>query len=119
MKQLFLLFLNFLFFVFASHAQPDFQWVRSSGGNNLHEITGLAVDHNDFIYAGEHSILHKYTDDGTLLWSKPGFGEIRTAHVDGQNNILLGGFFAGQIIIDGDTLTSAGNYDMWLAKVDV
>src|SRR5689334_16206547 len=117
-RTLLLIFTIFLT-VTGAFAQPDFQWVRSAGGNNLHEITGLGIDHNDFIYAGEHSILHKYSADGTLQWSKPGFGEIKAVEVDFQNNILLGGFFTGQIIIDGDTLTSAGNYDMWLAKVDV
>jgi hypothetical protein len=109
----------FILISVAASAQPAFQWVRSAGGNNLHEITGLAIDPNDFVYAANHSVLYKYSYDGTLQWSKPGFGDIKAIDVDAQNNILLGGFFTGQIILDGDTLTSAGNYDMWLAKVDV
>lgn len=59
---------------------------------------------------------------GALLWSKrfgDGFDQrSRAVAVDAQGNAILVGEFAGEIDFGGGALKSAGDYDVFVAKLD-
>jgi hypothetical protein len=64
----------------------------------------------------------KLSSAGACLWSKRFGNSLQqiTAGlaVDGAGNVLVGGTFFGQIDLGGGPLTSAGNADVWVAKLD-
>jgi hypothetical protein len=66
--------------------------------------------------------LAKYSPTGKHLWSQR-FGaqsndQGTAVAVDGGGNVLLTGFFANLVSFGGDTLASAGGFDIFLAKYD-
>jgi hypothetical protein len=68
--------------------------------------------------------LAKYDGQGNLLWVKQASAFVLESQIldittDHAGNILVTGNFEGTSIFDGDTLTSAGNTDLFLAKYDV
>lgn len=80
------------------------------GGGNLSAAGSLFVD----IY------LAKLSSDGNHVWSKR-FGDdnvqnARSVAVDAAGNVILTGFFQNDVNFGGATLTSAGLYDIFLAK---
>ncbi|MBD3336737.1 MAG: hypothetical protein GF355_14590, partial [Candidatus Eisenbacteria bacterium] len=74
--------------------------------------------------AGERDIfVAKYDAAGNHLWSL-GFGDITYfdcgmgVAADDIGNVYITGFFSGSADFGGGTLTSAGSYDIFLAKYD-
>jgi len=97
-------------------------------GNNM-IITGYFVGTVDFgggdlvcsDYWGD-GFLAKFDASGDYQWSMR-FGDSleqygRRLATDADGNILVAGDFNGTVCFGGDTLTSLGNYDIFLAKLD-
>ena len=64
----------------------------------------------------------KYDANGVHLWSRQ-FGDGASEHglgvaVDSAGNVIVVGYFEGTIDLGGDTLTTGGGSDMFLAKYD-
>lgn len=88
----------------------NFKGAINFGGGNLNAAGALFVD----VY------LAKLGSDGGHVWSKS-FGDtnvqnVRSMAVDTAGNIIITGFFQNDINFGGATLTSAGLYDVFLAK---
>jgi TolB-like protein len=64
----------------------------------------------------------KFAPDGTHIWSdRFGDGEEQSANdvaVDGSGNVIITGELYGQAYFGGDTLTSSGRNDVFVAKLD-
>ena len=64
----------------------------------------------------------KFTAGGSYLWSKdfgdPDYQYARGVAVDASGNVIITGPFAGSVNFGGDVLTSAGQYDVYVAKFD-
>jgi hypothetical protein len=101
--------------------------VAIDGGGNI-VVTGSFQDSSDFGggplgSAGYHDIfLAKYDAGGTHLWSAR-FGDTvndygRDVAVDGAGNVLVTGEFRGIVNFGGVPLSSAGNEDIFLAKLN-
>jgi len=64
----------------------------------------------------------RYAPEGTLLWAVP-LGSSKTnggksVAVDGNGNVAVFGTFFGTLNLGNDTLTSAGNSDLFVASLD-
>ena len=69
---------------------------------------------------GRDIFLAKYDTSGTHLWSQR-FGDSRGDQgfgvgVDGTGNVFITGWFQGTVDFGGGPLTSAGSFDIFLAK---
>ncbi|MGA1839331.1 MAG: fibronectin type III domain-containing protein, partial [bacterium] len=78
-------------------------------------VTGYAYSDNNDIF------LAKLSEEGTCLWYKifnnPYFNEGNDIAVDSDDNIVVTGEFLGSIDVGGGTsVTTAGNYDIFVAK---
>lgn len=61
----------------------------------------------------------KYTNNGKLLWAKSSAnGEFQGITVDDNSNIYCGGFFRKKTSIDAFELTSKGDSDAYIVKLD-
>ncbi|MBI4699924.1 MAG: hypothetical protein HY744_01955 [Deltaproteobacteria bacterium] len=61
----------------------------------------------------------RFDSDGTHLWSKRfGTGVGRAIASSANGTVLLTGYFTGSADFGGGTLTSAGSYDIFVAKFD-
>jgi hypothetical protein len=77
----------------------------------------------DLTSAGSYDIyLAQFTPGGAHQWSKRfGDGSVQTGKtvaVDGMGNVFLAGHIMGSADFGGDALTSAGSYDVIVAKFD-
>lgn len=119
----------------------DHLWSRSFGDGDAQIAFGVAVDGEDnvlvagnisgqadfgggpLLSAGSKDIfLAKFDHDGGHAWSKL-FGDAETQDaasvaVDGAGNVLVTGGVEGQINFGGETLTSKGGFDIFVAKFD-
>ena len=119
----------------------QYQQSAAYGGTGADAARGLAIDGDgNIILCGsfENTInfgtsshpsagfvdafVAKIDPAGTVLWSRA-FGS--TAHeyasavgVDGNGNILVGGFFQGQLSFDSHTVTAVDALDVFVAKLD-
>jgi hypothetical protein len=97
-----------------------------SAGNVL--LTGLFADTVDFgggalTSAGDYDLfVAKLDPAGTHIWSKrfgdSGFQVGYNITTDSASNVLLTGLFAGTVDFGGGALTSAGGYDLFVAKLN-
>ncbi|MFS8067605.1 MAG: SBBP repeat-containing protein, partial [Byssovorax sp.] len=116
-------------------------WSKSFGGEGIESSQGLAVDSaGNVVITGHFSgsvdfgggvltsagnqdvFVVKLSADGTHLWSKR-FGDPSNqggqgVAVDGAGNVLLTSYFNGTIDFGGGPLASAGNKDVFVAKLD-
>ena len=64
----------------------------------------------------------KYDDNGDHLWSQAlsgdGIAKARAVSVDASDNIWISGFFTGEAIFGGTTLSAVGERDVFVAKLD-
>jgi hypothetical protein len=71
---------------------------------------------------GMDGFILKQNSNGTILWVKKiggaGEGYAYSISVDGAGNVLTSGFFNGDVNFEGNTLTSAGQNDLFIAKHD-
>lgn len=116
-------------------------WSKSFGGAGDDASQGLAVDSAGNVVvtghfngsvdfgggaltsAGNSDIfVVKLGADGTHLWSKrfgdPSYQSGQGVAVDSAGNVLITGFFNGAIDFGGGPLASAGNKDVFVAKLD-
>lgn len=129
--------------VFVAKFAPSGQllWAKSFGDGNVQTAAGIGVDANGNVYVtgnfkgginfggGTLSatgtlfidvFLAKLSTDGSHVWSKS-FGDenvqnVRGLSVDTAGNVVIAGFFQNDINFGGSLLTSAGLYDMFVAK---
>ncbi len=101
---------------FAGHGGSGNSGGQAPGGNGG---TGGAAGHGgDAGHGGAGG-----QSPGTHLWSKS-FGDAalqygRPLNVDPSGNVIVGGFFQGSVDFgSGTPLTSAGDYDLFIAKYD-
>ena len=103
------------------------QWATSvavdASGNVI--IAGTFTSTVDFgggtlTSAGDQDIfVAKFGTDGAHLWSKR-FGDeaiqrVGSVTVDASGNVIIAGSFKGAVDFDGGTLTSAGDWDIYVA----
>ena len=62
--------------------------------------------------------LAKYDASGTHLWSQEFGGYSSSLSVDGSENVFVTGYFSDTVDLGGGPLTSAGGFDVFLAKYD-
>ena len=82
---------------------------------------GLALGGEMMPSRGEGDIfLARYNVEGALLWKKsiggPGGDNAYDLQMDGAGNIIISGWFSGQVDFGGSVLQSQGGTDMFLAK---
>jgi hypothetical protein len=98
------------------------------GGDDSVAIAGDMTGQADFgggplVSAGSDDIfVAKFTGNGAPLWSKR-FGDASGQHAtaiatDSSGSLLVTGYFTGSIDFGGGTLTSAGNDDVFVTKLD-
>lgn len=117
------------------------QWEKNAGGTGEDIGNGIAIDGSGNIVVtgsfygtatfgktelesadGTDVFVAKYDPNGSLIWAKSaggidddrGYG----IAVDGSDNIVVTGEFAGEAGFDGDTLTSVGGKDLFVAGYD-
>ena len=120
-------------------------WAKSSGGSNNDEAYSVTADAGGNIVVAGYFIsptitfgsftltnvganyrdmfLVKYDNAGSVVWAKRAGGSsgefANSLTSDAGGNIYVAGHFGSDTLIFGtDTLTNAGNYDMFLAKYD-
>lgn len=122
--------------------EPDFVWARRGGGasndvalasvadgsGNVF-VAGYFADSADFSGSnfvsngGEDIFVAKYDAVGSLVWIRQ-FGSAGNdratslALVTGGGGVAVGGNYAGDLTLDGVTLTNAGGSDVFLAQLD-
>ncbi len=120
-------------------AQGNTEWSRRFGTTGIHDINDLAINPAGQLIvslesigaldlggksfdAGElRSFVARFTTDGEHAWSRMvGDGEValRGVSVDGVGSMLLVGEFWGESDFGGGTLTSAGDRDAFLVKLN-
>jgi len=114
-------------------------WGRKAGGVHEDFCTGLAIDETGHLYVSgyyygvltlgegievqatgfsDNFYLLKYADTGQPQWAKTFGGEGLVHAIDLQyrdGELLLGGYFRDQLTINSTSLTSAANFDTFLA----
>lgn len=120
---------------------PTHVWSQRFGDTSGDLATGIVVDWvgnilitgsfestldlggGPLVSAGDWDIfVAKYDASGTHLWSKRFGGTARNLSwdmvVDGAGNIVVTGTFQGTVDFGGGPLTSAGEFDIFVAKFD-
>ncbi|MFT6816074.1 MAG: hypothetical protein ACJAZ3_001991 [Sphingobacteriales bacterium] len=110
----------------------DFKLIRGKniGSEKYDQINKLVIDNLNNIYVGgrtegfsiidttiitdsENSIFMKFDSVLNFQWFKVGlsnnFNEVHSMIIDNENNLIVGGDYFGQIIIDSDTINSSGS----------
>jgi len=114
-------------------------WAKSAGGTGSDKSTSIAVDASSNSYITgtyESSIvfgtttlsslsssifLVKFDVLGNPLWAKSiegtaGSRTSKSISLDNSRNVYLTGYYSSNITFDNTTLTSSGNYDIFVAK---
>jgi len=125
------------------------QWTQSIGSTSADYIESLTTDHQGNIYftmsfndstiidstsiyefpgyAGSTSILVKINAQGELQWTKTASingplsaWEAHEVSCDNQGNVIIGGFYAGSVSLDGTALPASSSlpFPDFLAKFD-
>ena len=115
------------------------RWVKSGGGAGDDDGIGVAAAPDGGTYVvgkfvssatfGGSSIngsgastgfVAKYADDGSLEWVRALSGTVSAdrASIDGSGNVFVIGAFAGNATFGSTTLNSAGQEDIYVAKID-
>jgi hypothetical protein len=127
-------------FIAKFNASGAYVWSASYGAVDYQRALAIAVDGSgNVIIAGNmagstnfgggaltspgglDAFVAKFDSDGTHIWSK-NFGDAsdqdaRAVAVDGTGNVFIAGAFKGSINFGGGALTSAGNNDIFIAKL--
>ncbi len=119
-------------------------WATVAGGELLDQANDIATDADGNSYVvgaiqtngvyptaqfgsitltghGDYDVLiAKYDAAGNVVWAKnagSAQGDIaRSVALDGKGNVFVCGLFSGTMTVEGTTVTSAGNFDVFLAK---
>ncbi|WP_437506402.1 SBBP repeat-containing protein [Sorangium sp. So ce1099] len=128
---------------FVAKLSPDgtMRWYKTFGGSSADDARVVVRDAEDnVIVAGTFSMtvdfngvmltergtgdvfVAKYSKTGDRLWVKqiggPDVDGVNGLAVDSENNVLIAGLFFGQIEALGETMTSVGGADIFVAKID-
>src|SRR5262245_55043723 len=114
---------------------PAPRWVKSFTGTGLQDAHALATRGSKLWVGGNftstvnlgggthNSPLNAYialfTTDGVYQWSNAfniGGGSLMAVGVDASDNVYIAGYFDGTVNFGGSALTTAGSYDIFLAK---
>jgi hypothetical protein len=136
------------FFINVNGQSPMWSWAESpEGGNNYSSGNSVTVDSfgnsymtgsfstqklvfgNDTLFNTDNSgntkdvFIVKYDLDGNIVWAKNVGGNYHdfgnSITTDGSGNIYITGSFGSPTIVFGSyTLTSLGNFDVYIAKYD-
>ncbi len=128
--------------VLASAQTPVWNWISSFGGTyNDEQGNSITTDSFGYIYIAGHfsgamsfgtvtltsagaqdMFVAKFHKSGTNIWAKRAGG---TSHdtansiaIDSNNNLYIAGSFYNTAYFGNITLTSSGNYDPYVAKMD-
>jgi hypothetical protein len=119
-------------------------WAKNAGGTQNDNATSITTDGNrNIIVAGffesstitfgsftltntssnmSDMFIVKYDNLGNVLWAKSGGGSSGdggySVTADGNGNIIMVGHFSSLITFDSFTLSSNGNFDMFIVKYD-
>ncbi|NUO48545.1 MAG: hypothetical protein HOV80_06785 [Polyangiaceae bacterium] len=128
-------------FVAKLDADGEHLWTRQLGGTGSATTYNLVTDPSGAVLvvgwfsgtmdfgggartsAGNTDVfIVKLDADGQYLWDQQ-YGDANAQEsegiaVDGDGNVLLAGYFRGTIDLGGEVLTSAGDYDVYIAKLD-
>ncbi|MES2592983.1 MAG: T9SS type A sorting domain-containing protein [Bacteroidota bacterium] len=114
-------------------------WARNDGGVYNEEVLGITYDLAGNVYIcgffttkasfgsttitgyGDRDIyVAKYSPSGNFLWAKKAGGsakdEAKAIKCDAAGNVYICGIFKGSANFNGQTVSSKGNYDMFVAK---
>lgn len=88
----------------------------------------MVVDNNNFIFIAGFTLsgqgITKFDPNGNLIWTHPlGFTgaisvDITQMEADDSGNIILGGYFIGDIAVGANTFINQGGRDCFIAKYD-
>ena len=121
---------------------PNVSLIGSAGSSSVETEAGygVATDASGFVYVtgvyyglvnfgsntlisagGADIFVAKYSKDGDLLWAKSGGGpqsdQVHDIAVDGSGNVYItGGYFGTATFGTAPPITSAGSYDIFVAK---
>ena len=134
------LFITFSFLLFAQ--TPEWQWAEQAGGTNSDLGKSIALDSagNSYVTGfftgtatfGSTSLtscgwydifVAKMDADGIWQWAKQAGGSFedsgKSIALDSAGNSYVTGHFEGTAIFGSTSLTSSGNTDIFVAKLDV
>ncbi|MFM6003234.1 MAG: hypothetical protein ACKPB7_08135, partial [Sphaerospermopsis kisseleviana] len=117
----------------------NFLWAQKLGGTSSDIGLGINTDANGNIYATgtlnansdinnstslstSDTFIRKLDTNGNILWTKNLGGSSLDSGSsvinDQDGNTYVSGFFSGTVTFDNITLTSAGNNDAFITKLD-
>lgn len=119
-------------------AQNTLDWVQLLGGNGSDYVSKIVVDQQANIYGIGHFsdslnqvpsfgntdiLIFKYNSTGQLLWVKQ-LGSIgedlgKDIAINNSGDLFITGHYRNTLYYDNDSLTSAGNTDAFVAKLDL
>ncbi|WP_165822082.1 beta strand repeat-containing protein [Hymenobacter edaphi] len=129
-------------FVAKLDAGGNWLWAQRFGGTNSDAVRTMSLDASGNLYlagyfssstvsygatdvltnAGSQDVfVLKINTAGTLVWARRGGGtatdNVRALAVDANGNVYLAGDFQTTTVLGSTTLTSAGSYDVFVAKL--
>ncbi|MCB0713270.1 MAG: choice-of-anchor D domain-containing protein [Ignavibacteriae bacterium] len=130
---------NYDIFIASYTPDGEFRWARSAGGSGQDEGYGVAVDLAGDVYltgiavgtvnfgsvsfsgGTKGGFVAKYAEDGRLKWVKGSAGDnsVESISINEGGEIFVSGAFAGSLTLGGQTVTSAGAEDIYVARYDV
>ena len=117
-------------------------WGLSGGGEDVDETRAIGEDKEGNIYwtgtywreisfggekltneVGVKAIfVVKYSSSGQLIWARSlsatGLKDIGDLDLDSEGNLYLTGYFGGELVLPDATLTSKGEADLFVAKIN-
>jgi hypothetical protein len=126
-------------FVAKYDASGNVLWVQTAGGMGEEKAQDVAVDRSANVLVtggfeqsaffganmltsngGEDVFAAKYSSTGAVLWASSaggtGLDEGISVATDGSDNVILTGIFDASATFGSDVITSAGSWDIFLAK---
>lgn len=120
---------------------PQWAWITNATGENTQRARGIACDEDDNIYVCGHFLgdttfgpgllssngdtdayIAKMNPDGEWLWAQKAGGtgsdDAWSIAVDNAGNVYLTGIFESTASFGTHSLVSAGDYDIFVAKLD-
>ncbi len=116
-------------------------WLKQAGGSSFDVGISITTDKNNYIYVTGHLkdtaifendtitsngdrdiFISKYDTSGNLIWLKHaggiGIDKSYSIITDNNNNVYVAGSFQDIVSFENETLTSNGNFDIFIIKYD-